>query len=142
MLGATFVKRPANSLDVAGSVGCSSPIDPDRFLAVRFVVAFSQQRRTHALGPACPLGGYCFLRYVVPRSGHCIRMHNALSSDIYCIFAFRIVINTRALAPRVKEVHWFWASIFLSTRWTIGIRIRVSLFRAEFLLFRNPYCLF
>ena len=48
----------------------------------------------------------------------------------------------RALAPRATEVHWFWASIFLSSRWTIGIRIRVSLFHAEVLLFRNPYCIF
>ena len=29
MLGATFVKSRANSLDVAGSVGCSAPIDID-----------------------------------------------------------------------------------------------------------------
>ena len=39
-------------------------------------------------------------------------------------------------------VHLFWAFIFLSSRWTIGIRIRVSLFHAEVLLFRNPYRLF
>ena len=31
LLGATFVKRPANSLDVVGSVGCSAPTDPDHF---------------------------------------------------------------------------------------------------------------
>ena len=55
---------------------------------------------------------------------------------------FLIVVNTTAPAPRVTEVHWFWASIFLSSRWKIGIRTRVSLFHAEFLLFRNPYCLF
>ena len=48
----------------------------------------------------------------------------------------------RALAPRATEVHWFWASIFLSSRWTIGIRVRVSLIHAEVLLFRNPYRLF
>ena len=55
---------------------------------------------------------------------------------------FLVVVNTRALAPCVTEFHWFWPSIFLSSRWTIGIRIRASLFHAEVLLFRNPYCLF
>ena len=40
VLGAILVKRPANLLDVAGSVGCSAPTDPDRFLVVRYGVAF------------------------------------------------------------------------------------------------------
>ena len=31
VMGATLVKRPANSLDVAGSVGCSASTDPDHF---------------------------------------------------------------------------------------------------------------
>ena len=85
VLGATLVKRPANSLDIAVSVKCSAPTNPDRFFTVRYDAAFMQQRRTHALDPSCPLDGYCFLRYVVSRSEHCIRMHNALSFNIYCI---------------------------------------------------------
>ena len=43
--GATFVKRFANSLEVAESVGRCAPTDPDRFLAVRLAVAILQQRR-------------------------------------------------------------------------------------------------
>ena len=43
--GATFVKRFANSLEVAGSVGRCAPTDPVHFLAVRLAVAISQQRR-------------------------------------------------------------------------------------------------
>ena len=43
--GATLVKRFANSLEVAGSVGRCAPTDPDHFLAVRLAVAISQQRR-------------------------------------------------------------------------------------------------
>ena len=43
---AALVKRFANSLEVAGSVGRCAPTDPDHFLAVRFAVAISQQRRT------------------------------------------------------------------------------------------------
>ena len=58
------------------------------------------------------------------------------------LLQFLGIVNTRALAPRFTEVHWFWASFFLSSRRKIGIRIRVSLFHAEVLLFRNPYCLF
>ena len=87
VLGAVLVKRPANSLDVAGSVGRSAPTDPDRFLTVRYDVSFPQQRRTHALDPSLPLDDYCFMRYVVTRSGHCSRMHNALSFEIYCVSA-------------------------------------------------------
>ena len=87
VLGAILVKRPLNSLDVAGSVGCSAPNDPERFLTVRYGVAFSQQRRTHTSDPSWSLDVYCFLRYVAPRSGHCIRMHNDLSIDIYCVSA-------------------------------------------------------
>ena len=60
----------------------------------------------------------------------------------FAFLQFLVVVNTRALAPRVTEVHWFWASIFLSSQRTIGIRIRVSLFHTEVLLFRNPYRLF
>ena len=43
--GAALVKRFANSLEVVGSVGRCAPTDADRFLAVRFAVAISQQRR-------------------------------------------------------------------------------------------------
>ena len=43
--GATFVKRFANSLEVAGSVGRCAPTDPVHFLAVRLAVAILQQRR-------------------------------------------------------------------------------------------------
>ena len=50
VLGAIFVKTPANSRDVAGLVGCSA--DPDRSLAGRYGVAFSQQRRNHASDPS------------------------------------------------------------------------------------------
>ena len=46
--GATFVKRFANSLEVAGSVGPSAPTDPDHFLIVRLAVAVWQQRWTYA----------------------------------------------------------------------------------------------
>ena len=44
--GATFVKRFRNFLEVAGSVGCCAPTDPERFLALRLVVAKLKQRRT------------------------------------------------------------------------------------------------
>ena len=43
--GATFVKRFANFVEVAGSVGRCAPTDPVHFLAVRLTVAISQQRR-------------------------------------------------------------------------------------------------
>ena len=57
VLGATFVKSPANSLDVAGSVGRSAPTDPDRFLMVHHVAVSSQQRETHVSGPSWPIDG-------------------------------------------------------------------------------------
>ena len=44
--GATFVKRFANSLEVAGSVGQSALTDPYRFLTFRYAVVTSQQRWT------------------------------------------------------------------------------------------------
>ena len=87
VLVAILVKRPANSLGVAGSVGCSATTDPDRFLVVRFSVSFLQQRRTHAWDPSWPLDGYCFLRYVEPSPGHWIHMYNALAFDTYCMSA-------------------------------------------------------
>ena len=42
--GETFLKKFANSLEVAGSVGCPAPTDPDHFLMVRLDLAVSQQR--------------------------------------------------------------------------------------------------
>ena len=103
------------------------------------VVASSQQRRTH-LRPRLAVIVSCGIWYRARVTAFICIMPCLLTSIAF--FQFLIVNNTRDLAPRATEIHWFWASMFLSSRRTIGIRTRVSLFHAEFLLFRNPYCLF
>ena len=140
MLGATFVKRPANSLEVAGSVGCSAPIDPDGFWLSVTLLHFHNN-----VGPT-PWTSLRRLAVTVP----CGTWYRARGTAFICVMPclltsiaflqFLIVVNTSALAPRVTEVHWFWASILLSPRSTI--EIYVSLFCAEIFLFRNPDCLF
>ena len=55
VLGVILVKRPANLLGDAISVVGSAPTDPDHFATVRYDVAFSQQRRTHAADHSLPL---------------------------------------------------------------------------------------
>ena len=135
--------RPANSRDVAGSVGRSTPTDPDRFLVVRNDVSFSQQRRTHALSPPWLPDGYSFLRYVVPCSRHCtICIMPCLLASIASIHFF-IIGNARTFILSVAEVRWLRSSTFLSSRGgVIGNRTLVSLFYAEVLLIRNTDCLF
>ena len=82
VLGATFVKSPANSLDVAGSVGRSAPTDPVRFLTVRLVVATLRHCRTRALDLCSANGGHHVLSLdVVHYSGHYTRKRSVRSSD-------------------------------------------------------------
>ena len=50
-IGATFVKRFANYLEVSMSVGRSAPTDQDQFLMFCFAVAVSQQRWIYARCP-------------------------------------------------------------------------------------------
>ena len=88
VLGATFVKRFANSLDVAGSVGRSAPTDPDRFLTVRYVVALSQQRRVLVPGPSWPVDGRCAQCCEALGEVHYTHRRNGLFSDRDCMLAF------------------------------------------------------
>ena len=85
--GATFVKRFANSLEVAGSVGRSAPTDPDRFLTVRLVVAVSQQRWTHVHCPSWQWNGH-FAQYdFVLGEGHYTHMRSVPISGSDCTSA-------------------------------------------------------
>ena len=124
VLGVILVKRPANSLDVAGSVGCSASTDPDRFLAVRYGVAFSQQRQT-AFRPT----PWTFLgRWTVNVS--CGTWYRVRGTAFVCIMSwlltpiaclqFLIIGNARAFALSVTEVHRFWDS-FPVTSGDIGV---------------------
>ena len=146
VLGVILVKRPANSLDVAGSVGCSASTDPDRFLAVRYGVAFSQQRQTaFRPTPWTFLGRWtvnvsCGTWYRVRGAAFVCIMPCLLTSTVS--LQFLVIGNARAFILSLTEVHRFWASILLSPRGTIENRIRVSLFHAEIFTFRNTDCLF
>ena len=85
--GATFIKRFTNSLEVAGSVGSSTPTDPDHFLMVRFAVAISKQRW---ICVRCPSGrtvdrlAQCFETLVV---GHYTRCRSVPTSGSGCTSA-------------------------------------------------------
>ena len=82
MLGATFVRSPASSLDVAGSVGRSAPTDRDRFLTIRYAAVVLQQPRIHALGPSLANGVHHVLPLdVVYHSGHYTHKRSVRISD-------------------------------------------------------------
>ena len=81
MSGATFFKRFANSLDVAGSVGRSAPTDPDHFLMVQIDVATSQQQRTLALQFFLPVGEHCAQHREALSGGYYIHMHSVPTRD-------------------------------------------------------------
>ena len=120
--GATFVKRFANSLEVAGSVGRSAPTDPVHFLMVRLAVAASQQRWTHAHCPSWRMvvhfAQYCSVLGVE----HYTRMRSALTSDSDCTFAIAcclksevsrsqhsrgpLVLDLRSLVVSVDDKSW------------------------------------
>ncbi|CAI5711473.1 unnamed protein product [Peronospora effusa] len=94
VLGATFVKSPANSLDVAGSVGRSAPTDPDRFLMVHHVVAISQQRGTHVSGPSWQTVDRHSQCYETLGVGHYTHKRSGPTSDIDCTFAIACTLES------------------------------------------------
>ena len=78
---ANIVKRCANSLDVAGSVGRSAPTDPVHFFMVRLAVAALQQRRTLVLQFFWLVDGHCAQYREVLSGGYCIYMRSVPACD-------------------------------------------------------------
>ena len=79
--GAAFVKRFSNSLDVAGSVGRSTPTDPVHFLMVRLAVVSLQQLRTLVLQFFWLVDGRCAQHRGVLNGGYGIHMRSVPSYD-------------------------------------------------------------
>uniref|UniRef100_A0AAV1VGY1 Polyketide synthase n=1 Tax=Peronospora matthiolae TaxID=2874970 RepID=A0AAV1VGY1_9STRA len=89
VLGAIFVKSPANSLEVAGSAGFSALTDPARFLAVRLAVADWRHGKTHVSDPSLAKGGHHVLSSdVLQCSGHYTHERSVQSSDSGGILPF------------------------------------------------------
>ena len=106
MSGATLVKRFANSLEVAGSVGRCAPTDPDRFLAVRLSVALSQQSR---ICDRCPFwhSVHNSVQYpLVLGVGHYTHERSGPISDSDCIFAIAYCSKSEVSRFRYMRGPW------------------------------------
>ena len=92
--GATFVKRFANSLEVAGSVGRSAPTDLDHFLTVRHAVVTSQQRRNRVRCPSWQTVDHFYQCYETLGIKHYTRRRSVLTSDSDCTFAIAYCLKS------------------------------------------------
>ena len=143
VLGATFVKSPANSLDAAGSVGRSAPPEPVRFLRYDLLSLLLD-----IVGPApwtlvwpTAVITSCLWTWCVARDTTLVSVVSDLLTAMASCRSLVVVWRARFLALNITEVHRLGTSGFLSSRWTISERSSPILSQAIVFLFRIRYCL-